>query len=133
MGRALTWRRQSVEAITVIAKLETCQLFMAALLGSLVIAPQSGTLASGNGPHAPGSWGAQPEGTFHNPALPAHYSDIDCIRVGDEYFAVSSTFQYSPCMVILRSKDLENWRIAGHAICDITQISPQLNWDNMNR
>src|SRR3712207_9248033 len=88
-------------------------------------------LAGGNGPHAPGSWGAEPDGTFHNPVLPADYSDIDCIRVGDEYYAISSTFQYSPGMVILRSKDLVNWSIVGHAISDITQIGPDLNWNKM--
>lgn len=91
------------------------------------------TLHAANGPHAAGSWGAQKDGTFHNPVLPADYSDIDCIRVGNEYFTISSTFQYSPGMVILRSKDLINWRIVGHAITDITQISPDLNWDKMNR
>jgi hypothetical protein len=77
---------------------------MAMLLATLAIAPLAGALASGNGPHAPGSWGAQPDGTFHNPVLPADYSDIDCIRVGDEYYAISSTMQFSPGMAILHSK-----------------------------
>lgn len=78
-------------------------------------------------------WGGQPGGTYRNPIIPADYSDIDCIRVGDDYYAISSTFQFSPGMIILHSKDLVNWRICGHAIADITQISPELNWDKMNR
>jgi beta-xylosidase len=65
--------------------------------------------------------------------LPADYSDLDCIRVGSDYYAISSTFQYSPGMVILHSKNVVNWRIFGHAISDITQIGPDLNWDKMNR
>ena len=78
-------------------------------------------------------WGDQGDGTYRNPVLPADYSDLDCIRVGLDYYAISSTFQYSPGMVILQSKDLVNWRIAGHAVPDVTQISPEMNWDRMNR
>ena len=48
-------------------------------------------------------WGAQPDGRYLNPVLPADYSDIDCIRVGNDYCAISSTFQYSPGVVILHS------------------------------
>ncbi len=78
-------------------------------------------------------WGEQSEGIYYNPVIPADYSDIDCIRVGDDYYAISSTFQFSPGMIILHSKDLVNWRICGHAITDLTQISPELNWNKMNR
>ena len=79
------------------------------------------------------TWGDQGTGIYHNPVLPADYSDIDCIRVGTDYYAISSTFQFSPGMVILQSKDLVNWRILGHAVTDLTQIGPELNWDRMNR
>jgi len=79
------------------------------------------------------SWGDQGDGTFLNPVLPGDYSDIDCIRVGDDYYAVSSTFQYSPGFVILHSKDLVNWSILGHVVNDISVISPEMNWDRMNR
>jgi len=82
-----------------------------------------------NWPH----WGDQGDGTYRNPVLPSDYSDIDCIRVGSDYYAISSTFQYSPGMVILHSKDLVNWRILGHVIDDVTQVGPELNWDRMNR
>lgn len=78
-------------------------------------------------------WGDQKDGTYRNPVLPGDYSDLDCIRVGSDYYAISSTFQYSPGMVILHSKDLVNWSIIGHAIDDLTQISPMLNWDRMAR
>jgi len=98
------------------------------LLGSLLwaedVAPRWGTWQA---------WGDQGDGMYRNPVLPSDYSDIDCIRVGSEYYAISSTMQYSPGMVILRSKDLVNWTIAGHAITDLRQIGPELNWDKMNR
>lgn len=78
-------------------------------------------------------WGNTGKGTYTNPILPADYSDLDCIRVGSDYYAVSSTFQYAPGFVILHSKDLVNWEILSHAVNDITQISPDMNWDRMNR
>jgi beta-xylosidase len=79
------------------------------------------------------AWGQQADNTYRNPVLPADYSDVDCIRVGEDYYAISSTFQYSPGMVILHSKDLVNWTIAGHVVNDISKISPEMNWDKMNR
>ena len=58
---------------------------------------------------------------------------MDCIRVGPDYYAISSTFQFSPGMVILHSRDLVNWTILGHAVADVSTISPEMNWDHMNR
>lgn len=78
-------------------------------------------------------WGDQGDGSYRNPVLPGDYSDPDCIRVGADYYAISSTFQYSPGLVILHSRDLVNWRVLGHAITDLTQIGPELNWDRMSR
>ena len=75
----------------------------------------------------------QSEQTYRNPIIPADYSDIDCIRVGDDYYAISSTMQFSPGMTILHSRDLVNWEIAGNAVTDLTQISPALGWQKMDR
>lgn len=79
------------------------------------------------------NWGDQDDGTYCNPVLPSDYSDIDAIRVGADYYAISSTFQYSPGVVVLHSKDLVNWEILSHVVDDITVITPELNWDKMNR
>lgn len=78
-------------------------------------------------------WGDQGNGTYLNPILPSDYSDIDCIRVGNDYYAISSTFQFSPGMTLLHSKDLVNWEIYGNIVSDLTQISEELNWTHMNR
>ena len=93
-------------------------------------------LAAGAPPRQWGDWpvwGDQGDGTYLNPVIPADYSDLDCIRVGGDYYAISSTFQFSPGMVILHSRDLVNWEIMGHAVADLTQIGPELNWDRLNR
>jgi beta-xylosidase len=80
-----------------------------------------------------GDWGDQGEGTYVNPILPGDFSDIDAIRVGQDFYMFSSTLQYSPGVVILHSKDLVNWKIIGHVVKDLTLIDPELGWSKMNR
>jgi beta-xylosidase len=56
------------------------------------------------------------DGTYKNPILHADYSDPDAIRVGDDYYMVSSSFEDVPGLPILHSKDLINWAIVGYAL-----------------
>lgn len=79
------------------------------------------------------AWGDQGDGTFVNPILPADYSDIDAIRVGDDYYAISSTLHLSPGMVVLHSRDLVSWRTLGHVVPDVSRIGPELGAARMNR
>lgn len=55
-------------------------------------------------------------GTFKNPVINADYSDPDAIRVGDDYYMISSSFNHVPGLPILHSKDLVNWTLIGHAL-----------------
>ncbi len=55
-------------------------------------------------------------GTYRNPVLNADYSDPDAIRVGNDFYLVSSSFEDVPGLPILHSKDLVNWTILGHAL-----------------
>ncbi|HEY5508145.1 MAG TPA: family 43 glycosylhydrolase [Paludibacter sp.] len=73
-------------------------------------------------------YGEQGDGTYCNPVLPSDYSDIDDIRVRTDFYAISSTFQYSPGVVVLHSKDLVNWEILSHIVDDITIMSTELIW-----
>ena len=54
--------------------------------------------------------------TYKNPVINADYSDPDVIRVGDDYYLISSSFNHVPGLPILQSKDLVNWTIIGHAL-----------------
>ena len=56
------------------------------------------------------------DGTFTNPVLNADYPDCDVIRVGDDYYFISSSMHFSPSDPILHSKDLVNWEVIGYAI-----------------
>src|SRR5690349_9730619 len=56
------------------------------------------------------------DGTYKNPVLHADYSDPDAIRVGSDFYLVSSSFEDIPGLPILHSKDLVNWSLIGHAL-----------------
>lgn len=55
-------------------------------------------------------------GTFKNPLLWGDWADPDFIRVGDDFYFVSTSMQYVPGCPILKSKDLVNWEMAGYAV-----------------
>jgi beta-xylosidase len=64
-----------------------------------------------------GRWIAdQGDGTYRNPVLAGDYSDPDAVRVGEDYYLVSSSFTDIPGLPILHSRDLVNWSIIGHAL-----------------
>ena len=44
------------------------------------------------------------KGTYKNPVINADYSDPDAIRVGDDYYMISSSFNHAPGLPILHSK-----------------------------
>ncbi|MCI4589505.1 glycoside hydrolase 43 family protein [Sphingobium sp. BYY-5] len=58
----------------------------------------------------------QGDGTYRNPVLFADYPDPDIIRVGGDFYFVSTTFANSPGVTVLHSKDLVNWRIVSHVV-----------------
>ena len=53
--------------------------------------------------------------TYTNPILKGDYSDPDVIRVGEDYYMISSSFTYFPGIPVLHSKDLVHWEHIGYA------------------
>ncbi len=82
-------------------------LMMAALVTPVTVAAQykSEVWSPDNG-----------DGTYINPVINADYSDPDVCVVGEDYYMTASSFQCSPGLPILHSKDLVNWEIIGHAV-----------------
>ena len=60
--------------------------------------------------------------TFKNPVLTGMNPDPSICRVGDDFYLVTSTFEYYPGLPIYHSKDLVNWKLIGHALA-----TPQSN------
>src|SRR5690348_8852233 len=55
-------------------------------------------------------------GTYTNPLMWGDWPDPDIIRVGDDFYFISTSMHYVPGCPIAHSKDLVNWTIAGYAI-----------------
>ncbi len=49
-----------------------------------------------------------------NPIVYADLPDPSIVRVGDDYYMVSTTMHFSPSVVVLHSKDMVAWEIIGH-------------------
>ncbi len=49
-----------------------------------------------------------------NPALPGDNPDPSIIRVGDTYYATSTTNEWAPCFTIYKSTDLKKWTLINH-------------------
>ena len=67
-------------------------------------------------------WIADRGNEYRNPILYADYSDPDVIRVGDDYYMTASSFNETPGLPILHSKDMVNWKLVNHAIQDVVPI-----------
>lgn len=67
------------------------------------------------------------EVTFTNPVIPGFYSDPSVCRVGDDYYLITSTFEYFPGVPIFHSKDLVNWEQIGHCIHRNEQLPKGVN------
>jgi alpha-N-arabinofuranosidase len=63
--------------------------------------------------------------TFHNPILPGFYPDPSICRVGEDYYLVTSTFEYFPGLPIFHSRDLVNWQQIGHVLDRASQLPLQ--------
>lgn len=56
---------------------------------------------------------------FTNPIIYADVPDMDIIRVGSDYYMVSTTMHLMPGAPIMRSKDLVNWKIVSYLFDEI--------------
>ncbi len=61
-------------------------------------------------------------GRYRNPILYADYSDPDAIRVGEDYFMISSSFSNAPAMPLLHSKDLVNWKVVNYILPEVPEF-----------
>lgn len=55
-------------------------------------------------------------GTYTNPLMWGDWPDPDIIRVGKDFYMVSTSMHYVPGSPITHSRDLVNWEISGYAV-----------------
>lgn len=58
-----------------------------------------------------------------NPVLRGFNPDPSIVRVGDDYYIATSTFEWLPGVQLHHSKDLVHWRLIGHALTRESQIN----------
>jgi xylan 1,4-beta-xylosidase len=67
--------------------------------------------------------------TFRNPILSGCYPDPSICRVDNDFYLVTSTFEYFPGLPIFRSRDLVHWEQIGHVLdrpsqLDLDEVRP---------
>lgn len=67
---------------------------------------------------------------YHNPILPGYYPDPSICRVGDDFFLVTSSFEYFPGVPIFQSRDLVNWKQIGHCLTRASQLPLKGCWSS---
>lgn len=79
---------------------------------------------------------------IQNPILRGFHPDPSIVRVGDDYYIATSTFEWFPGVQIHHSRDLVHWRLIGHPLTRASQLdmlgnpgscgvwAPCLSYDN---
>ena len=67
------------------------------------------------------TYAAQPEAEpapddYRNPVLPGFHPDPSIVKVGRDFYLVTSTFGWWPGLPVFHSTDLIHWKLIGHAI-----------------
>lgn len=65
-------------------------------------------------------WG---QAGIQNPILKGFYPDPSVCRVGDDYYLVTSSFEYFPGIPIFHSRDLAHWQQIGHVLSRPSQLN----------
>lgn len=62
---------------------------------------------------------------YQNPIIEGFYPDPSVCRVGEDYYLITSSFEYFPGIPIFHSKDLVNWKQIGHCLTTDEQLPIQ--------
>ncbi|WP_444684731.1 glycoside hydrolase family 43 protein [Alkalicoccus luteus] len=68
--------------------------------------------------------------TIQNPILPGFHADPSILRVEDEFYIATSTFEWFPGVRIHRSKDLQNWQFAASPLTRRSQLDMKGNMNS---
>jgi alpha-N-arabinofuranosidase len=68
---------------------------------------------------------AQAQNGYKNPIIPGFNPDPSICRVGDDFYLVTSSFEYFPGLPIYHSKDLVHWEQIGHCLTRDSQLPLQ--------
>ncbi len=67
---------------------------------------------------------------IQNPILPGFHPDPSILRVNEDYYLATSTFEWFPGVMIYHSKDLVNWRLIARPLNRVSQLDMRGNADS---
>lgn len=59
---------------------------------------------------------------YQNPVIQGFYPDPSVCRVGNDFYLVTSSFEYFPGIPLFHSRDLVNWHQIGHCLTTANQL-----------
>ena len=59
---------------------------------------------------------------YHNPVIPGFHPDPSICRFGQDFYLVTSSFEYFPGVPLFHSRDLVHWRQIGHCLTRASQL-----------
>ena len=62
---------------------------------------------------------------YKNPIIPGFNPDPSICRVGEDFYLVTSTFEFFPGVPVYHSKNLVNWELIGHCLTRDSQLPLQ--------
>lgn len=60
--------------------------------------------------------------SYHNPVLPGFHPDPSICRVGEDYYLVTSSFEFFPGVPVYHSRNLINWTLINHCLTTDEQL-----------
>src|SRR5450759_3730595 len=60
--------------------------------------------------------------SYQNPIIRGFHPDPSICRVGDDFYLVTSSFEFFPGVPIFHSKDLVHWEQIGHCLTRESQL-----------
>lgn len=65
---------------------------------------------------------------YNNPIIPGFYPDPSICRAGEDYFLVTSSFEYFPGVPLFHSRDLVHWEQIGYCLTRESQLGLYHAW-----
>lgn len=59
---------------------------------------------------------------YQNPVISGFHPDPSIVRVGDDFYLVTRSFEYFPGVPLFHSRDLVHWRQIGHCLSRPSQL-----------
>jgi beta-xylosidase len=65
------------------------------------------------------------DASFPNPVIPGFHPDPSVVRVGSDFYLVTSSFEFFPGVPVFTSRDLVHWKQVGHVLTRESQLPLQ--------